>query len=612
MPFVIRKVPKKELYWVVNKETGKKHSKEGLTKETAEAQRKALYASESGYKMKGKGIELNLLQQMVQSAYRGKTKLQIGPFKLLTSTPTLKFYKDDKRIIIAVRGTELQDKADLTADGLAIVGKLRDSERWKRDEAKVREVQEKFPQSEYRYIAVGHSLGGAIIDLMLRDNLIKTALSYNPLVEPQELRGNTKHRRIYHKDDPLYQAFGRFIPNVEVRTTAEPFWKYYLQYNLPFNLGELFKLYDRHRIARFRGGKKLEGGMTFEDIRRWLRTPANDNDPRTRTNADATAFILSALGSLAGSIYGANEANESGIAEGLGIPIVLAGTALGTGIAGIPLAIILNAIAGRAPPVGATPEQREQRGAIVDTISRLQNSLQSVGEFLREPRRERARQQQQAEVEAVVVNPMRNITRTRMANVIPRLPAEAVEAARAEQDFELEADVGNDRDGDGVRDVRTYNPFNLASLRAEVQGVEEEARPEIVAEALAEEGLSGKGREIVFEDQLQELEYPPKKYLAKVRARAKKAGYDPKKLSFCVDGVHKLQIETPDGKMVQFGRVGYGDFHIWSFLERNGKVEKGEAKKRRKAYLKRASAIKGDWKDNKYSANNLAIKILWK
>jgi hypothetical protein len=141
-------------------------------------------------------------------------------------------------------------------------------------------------------------------------------------------------------------------------------------------------------------------------------------------------------------------------------------------------------------------------------------------------------------------------------------------------------DVGNDRDGDGEQDEREYT--------------------------------TGGARELVFEDQLQELEYDPKKYLSKAKANAKKAGYDPKQLSFCVDGTHKLQMKTPDGKLEKFGRVGYGDFLIWSFLERNGKVEKGEAKKRRKAYLKRASAIEGDWKENKYSANNLAMKILWK
>ena len=32
---------------------------------------------------------------------------------------------------------------------------------------------------------------------------------------------------------------------------------------------------------------------------------------------------------------------------------------------------------------------------------------------------------------------------------------------------------------------------------------------------------------------------------------------------------------------------------------------------RRKSYLARAKGIKGDWKSNKYSPNNLAINLLW-
>ncbi len=33
--------------------------------------------------------------------------------------------------------------------------------------------------------------------------------------------------------------------------------------------------------------------------------------------------------------------------------------------------------------------------------------------------------------------------------------------------------------------------------------------------------------------------------------------------------------------------------------------------KRRQAYLKRAMNIKGNWRNNKYSANNLSINLLW-
>lgn len=32
---------------------------------------------------------------------------------------------------------------------------------------------------------------------------------------------------------------------------------------------------------------------------------------------------------------------------------------------------------------------------------------------------------------------------------------------------------------------------------------------------------------------------------------------------------------------------------------------------RRKRYLARAKAIRGEWKDNKYSANNLSIHLTW-
>ena len=586
----------------------------------------------------GGGIEMKLLQEMAQSAYRGKTKLQIGPFKLLTSTPTLKFYKDDspKRIIISVRGTDLSDKVDLAADALAIIGKLRTSERWKRDLAKVKEVQSKFSPREYRYIAVGHSLGGAIIDLMLRDKLVQSALSYNPLVEPQELGGNPKHRRVYHKDDPLYQAFGRFIPNVEVRTTAEPFWKYFLEYNLPFNLGDLFKLYDRHRIGRFKGGS-LKGGMTFNDFRRWWVTPLTQNDrdrlamtgnydPRAYTYGDTVIHILTTLLGYGAtgyglSVYDRNESNTG--VHPAGFPIAAAG------FVGSPFIGPLISRLFRLLPMPPTERQERELAEL-----RQREEERRRGTTIRDnplaPTERTAANVEERQVEENRLATARTYGARNpfaMRNIVPRLPpqersgdveiemtpqrlAEARAAAEAELEAEAAAEQArfpvavrrefpqlgpaDDRDNNGVVDPRAFGD--------EVVTVENPA---------AGVGMIGKGRELLFEDQLQELDYSPKKYLSKARSKAKKAGYDPKKLSFCEDGTHKLQYKTPDGKMVHFGRVGYGDFLIWSFLEQNGKVEKGEAKKRRKSYLKRASAIEGDWEDNKYSPNNLAMKILW-
>jgi hypothetical protein len=61
----------------------------------------------------------------------------------------------------------------------------------------------------------------------------------------------------------------------------------------------------------------------------------------------------------------------------------------------------------------------------------------------------------------------------------------------------------------------------------------------------------------------------------------------------------KYMITTPDGNIVHFGQMGYEDF------------TKHKDKKRRKNYLTRSRKIKGNWKKNKYSANNLSIHLLW-
>ena len=99
-------------------------------------------------------------------------------------------------------------------------------------------------------------------------------------------------------------------------------------------------------------------------------------------------------------------------------------------------------------------------------------------------------------------------------------------------------------------------------------------------------------------------------YLREARKRAKKAGYnDPLFLSD--EEEHKLMIVKPNGKKVHFGRKGYGDFILWSHAEKEGKVPKGYAEMKQRVFQISHSAIKGDWKKDKYSPNNLALKINW-
>jgi hypothetical protein len=52
-------------------------------------------------------------------------------------------------------------------------------------------------------------------------------------------------------------------------------------------------------------------------------------------------------------------------------------------------------------------------------------------------------------------------------------------------------------------------------------------------------------------------------------------------------------------KWVNFGQIGYEDY------------TKHHDKSRRRNYLERSRRIKGHWKGNKYSPNNLSIHILW-
>ena len=103
----------------------------------------------------------------------------------------------------------------------------------------------------------------------------------------------------------------------------------------------------------------------------------------------------------------------------------------------------------------------------------------------------------------------------------------------------------------------------------------------------------------------------PSLYLEEVKRRAKKHGYDPESVSFAEDGKHKIQYETPTGQIVRFGRVGYGDFILWSWLEEEGKVPKGFAEEKRNTFHASHEAIKGKWRSNKYSPNMLALKLLW-
>lgn len=93
--------------------------------------------------------------------------------------------------------------------------------------------------------------------------------------------------------------------------------------------------------------------------------------------------------------------------------------------------------------------------------------------------------------------------------------------------------------------------------------------------------------------------------VATVRRRAARYfGSDDAELRLSTRRAKKYMVRPPPGvggadKWVHFGEMGYEDF-----------TKHGDAERRRN-YLRRSARIRGQWRGDKYSANNLVRRILW-
>jgi hypothetical protein len=260
MPYEIRERDKG--FQVCKKGSRRCYSNNPLPLNRAERQLRALYASEAD--MEGAGFFSNLLKRtftgitdmivrprgfdpakhtqgwlrrpfdmppledlskMVASTYKeGDPRIQ--GYTLLFKTPTVSFFQVDKKrniIIIALRGTAFTDINDISAD-LGIVKTIvedantarnvRNSQRYINDVKTIKDFQ-RNPARYYNmvYYAVGHSLSGAMIDELLDDGLVKSAVSFNPAIERVNFaKGNDNHR-VYLSCDVLYNLLGKFITN---------------------------------------------------------------------------------------------------------------------------------------------------------------------------------------------------------------------------------------------------------------------------------------------------------------------------------------------------------------------------------------------------------------
>lgn len=92
-----------------------------------------------------------------------------------------------------------------------------------------------------------------------------------------------------------------------------------------------------------------------------------------------------------------------------------------------------------------------------------------------------------------------------------------------------------------------------------------------------------------------------KEYLKIMKEISKNAGYNPGELTLAHDGKHKL-----DYNGIKFGNIDYPDFVLF-FMNK----EYNEASEHRENFLTRTANMRGEWRNNPFSKNNLARRIIW-
>jgi len=198
--------------------------------------------------------DVSILQKMAAQSYEAEGS-NIDGWQLYKNTPTLKFYWANKTLVIAIRGTF--DSRDVAADGLIALGSLERSDRWKNDLPIIEQVISEF-KPEHVY-AVGHSLGGALLDLLLNKNIVEKGVSYNPAVQPQDILKTLPNRRIYMSDDPLYLLIGRFLKQKpEVRTSKASWLQTIARISPAGNLLTAKGYLDAHGLDSFKGGMRTK------------------------------------------------------------------------------------------------------------------------------------------------------------------------------------------------------------------------------------------------------------------------------------------------------------------------------------------------------------------
>ena len=150
-----------------------------------------------------------------------KVRRNIGKWYIIWNSPTIKIYTDEPdyeepdyeeanpAFCIATRGT-LPEEGDIVADFDHIVDNdLHNSSRYKEDLNQLNLFKKKYGDFGTGYVyGCGHSLGGALLDRLITDGIVKKGFSLNPAYEPMNIKKKLPNYRMYNRKDGLYRIMG--------------------------------------------------------------------------------------------------------------------------------------------------------------------------------------------------------------------------------------------------------------------------------------------------------------------------------------------------------------------------------------------------------------------
>lgn len=465
------------------------------------------------------------------------------------------------------------------------------------------------------------------MDAFIKEGWIRNGVSYNPAIQPKNLTASLPNTRIYQSGDPLYKVMGQFAPNSEVRPPKKVSPLEALVRKVPY-VGSLFGLYRDHQLDNFEGGgthresvmKKygLKEGQSLAELAKATGVPkatlqkvynrgigAYKTNPtsvrmkgsyRKNVNAPMSQKLSKEQWAMA-RVYSFLDGNPKHDND-------LRGKGDGDEeeeeeVEGRCGYYTLETLKAAGFPDIVVPEGK--KGAMADSV--LENAVAPYKAGKVETRRGILGGDEIRDV-------LQQMKEQGMSGLLFLLADEKDEGAKDHvvpivfKDGQLTFNDG----GDDTFVIDTDVPFYENEWWAREAYDEEYDGVDKLIGILPRRVGSGSSR---FLRELKEIGLTPTAYLREARRRAKASGYDARKLAFAEDGTHKLVMTDTKGRQTKFGRVGYKDHLMWSHLERAGSVPKGTAAAKQRRFQTSHRAMKGDWKSNPYSANRLALSVLW-